>query len=100
MTAMSRMSFNLLILPLVFSTMASVTPQKVESLWFVLVAGIFVICLSYTVAALLEKIPCFRVDNKLDMEALKVAAAFPNIVALPIRESLGEWQSRKTVVTK
>ena len=86
-TAISRMNFNLLILPLVYVSMASsVTPEKVESLWFVLVAGFFVISLSYTVAGLLVKLPCFRVDNTLDMEALKIASAFPNIVALPIRE--------------
>ena len=68
-----------LILPLVYSTLASaVTPDKLGSLWFVLVAGIAVISLSYIIATLLGKLPCFRVENKTDFDALRIAAAFPN----------------------
>jgi len=85
MNSISKMNFNLLILPLVYSTMASaVTPEKLGSLWFILVSGMGVICLSYGVASLLGKLPFFRVENKTDFDALRIAAAFPNIVALPI----------------
>eukprot|EP00986_Skeletonema_menzelii_P021243 scaffold33744_cov171-Skeletonema_menzelii.AAC.3 len=79
------MNFNLLIIPLVYSALASgVTPSALGSLWIVLVSGIVVICLSYAVAALLGKLPFFRVEDRTDFDALKIAAAFPNIVALPI----------------
>lgn len=85
MNALSTMNFNLLILPLVYSTLASaVTPQTLGSLWFVAVAGVGVIIISYVVATLLGRLPFFRVENKVDFDALRVAAAFPNIVALPI----------------
>ena len=85
MNAISKMNFNLLIIPLVYSALASgVTPSALGSLWIVLVSGIGVICLSYVVAALLGKLPFFRVEDRTDFDALKVAAAFPNIVALPI----------------
>jgi len=85
MDSISKMNFNLLILPLIYSTLASaVTLETLGSLWFVLVAAIFVICLSYTVATLLEKLPFFSVENRIDFDALRVATAFPNIVALPI----------------
>lgn len=54
MNALSTMNFNLLILPLVYSTLASaVTPQTLGSLWFVAVAGVGVIIISYVVATLL-----------------------------------------------
>ncbi|KAK1739771.1 putative auxin efflux carrier [Skeletonema marinoi] len=85
MNAISKMNFNLLIIPLVYSALASgVTPSALGSLWIVLVSGIGVICLSYAVASLLGKLPFFRVDDRTDFDALRIAAAFPNIVALPI----------------
>lgn len=43
-----------------------------------------VISSSYGVSTLLGKLPFFRVENKTDFDALRIAAAFPNIVALPI----------------
>ncbi|KAL7443704.1 hypothetical protein ACHAXM_009115 [Skeletonema potamos] len=85
MNAISKMNFNLLIIPLVYSALASgVTPAALGSLWIVLVSGIGVITLSYWVATVLGKLPFFRVDDRTDFDALRVAAAFPNIVALPI----------------
>ncbi len=85
MNAISKMNFNLLIIPLVYSALASgVTPSALGSLWIVLVSGIGVICLSYAVASVLGKLPFFRVEDRTDFDALKIAAAFPNIVALPI----------------
>mmetsp|Transcript_493 Transcript_493/g.967 ORF Transcript_493/g.967 Transcript_493/m.967 type:complete len:521 (+) Transcript_493:240-1802(+) len=84
MNAISKMNFDLLILPLVYSTLASaVTPEKLGSLWFVVVSAVVVICLSYGVSTLLGRLPFFRVENKVDFDALRIASAFPNIVALP-----------------
>lgn len=81
----SSSSSRQLILPLVYSTMASaVTPARLGSLWFVVASAFGVICLSYGVATALERLPCFRVANRTDFDALRIAAAFPNIVALPI----------------
>ena len=74
MNALSKMNFYLLILPLVYSTLASaVTPEKLGSLWFVVVSAMVVICLSYLVATLLGKLPFFRVENKIDFDALRIA---------------------------
>ncbi|KAL3792764.1 hypothetical protein ACHAWO_002369 [Cyclotella atomus] len=85
MTGISKMNFNLLVLPLIYSTIASsVTPQKLGSLWFILVSALVVISSSYGVATLLGKLPFFKVENKIDFDALRIAAAFPNILALPI----------------
>lgn len=85
MNAISKLNFNLLILPLVYSALATgVTPSALGSLWIVLVSGIGVICLSYAVASVLGKLPFFRVEDRTDFDALRIAAAFPNIVALPI----------------
>lgn len=85
MNSISKMNFNLLIIPLVYSALATgVTPSALGSLWIVLVSGIGVIILSYAVATVLGLLPFFRVNDKTDFDALRVAAAFPNIVALPI----------------
>ena len=85
MNAISRMKFNSLIIPLIYSALATgVTPSALGSLWIVLVSGIGVICLSYVVATALGKLPFFRVDDRTDFDALRIAAAFPNIIALPI----------------
>ncbi|KAL7465529.1 hypothetical protein ACHAXS_005846 [Conticribra weissflogii] len=85
MGAVSKMNFYVLALPLIYATLASsVTPEKLGPLWFVLVSGAVVISLSYGVATLLGKLPFFHVENKVDFDALRVAAAFPNIVSLPI----------------
>lgn len=85
MTGISKMNFNLLLLPLIYSTIASsVTPQKLGSLWFILVSALVVISSSYVVATVLGKLPFFKVTNKTDFDALRIAAAFPNILALPI----------------
>jgi len=81
--SISKMNLYLLVIPLIYSTIASsVTPEKLGSAWFVLVSAIGVICLSYGVASLLGRLPFFRVDNKTDFDALRISAAFPNILAL------------------
>ena len=83
--SISKMNLYLLVIPLIYSTIASsVTPEKLGSAWFVLVSAIGVICLSYGVASVLGRLPFFRVDNKTDFDALRISAAFPNILALPI----------------
>lgn len=79
------MTFNLLTLPLIFSTMAStVSLDTLSYLWFVVVGGFAVLFLSYFTATALERLPFFRIENKVDFEALRIAATFPNIVALPV----------------
>jgi predicted permease len=81
--SISKMNLYLLVIPLIYSTIASsVTPEKLGSAWFVLLSAIGVICLSYGVASLLGRLPFFRVDNKTDFDALRISAAFPNILAL------------------
>lgn len=81
--SISKMNLYLLVIPLIYSTIASsVTPEKLGSAWFVLLSAIGVICLSYCVASLLGRLPFFRVDNKTDFDALRISAAFPNILAL------------------
>ena len=66
MTGISKMNFNLLLLPLIYSTIASsVTPQKLGSLWFILVSALVVIISSYCVATLLGKLPFFKIENKI-----------------------------------
>ncbi|KAL3771604.1 hypothetical protein ACHAW5_006631 [Stephanodiscus triporus] len=83
--SISKMNLYLLVIPLIYSTIASsVTLEKLSSAWFVLVSAIGVIFLSYGVASLLGRLPFFRVENKTDFDALLIAAAFPNILALPI----------------
>ncbi|KAL3822357.1 hypothetical protein ACHAXA_001734 [Cyclostephanos tholiformis] len=83
--SITKMNLYLLVIPLIYSTIASsVTPEKLGSAWFVLVSAIGVICLSYGVASVLGRLPFFRVDNKTDFDALRISAAFPNILALPI----------------
>jgi hypothetical protein len=85
MNAISKMNFDLLVLPLIYTTLASaVTPEKLGSLWIIMVSAVGVICLSYGVASLLGMLPFFKVENKTDFDALRVAATFPNIIALPI----------------
>lgn len=85
MNAISKMNFDLLVLPLIYTTLASaVTPEKLGSLWIIMVSAVGVICLSYGVASILGMLPFFKVENKTDFDALRVAATFPNIIALPI----------------
>mmetsp|Transcript_7952 Transcript_7952/g.11785 ORF Transcript_7952/g.11785 Transcript_7952/m.11785 type:complete len:472 (-) Transcript_7952:49-1464(-) len=81
----SRITFNLLTLPLIFSTIAStVSLDTLSYLWFVVVGGFVILFLSYFIATALERLPFFRIENRVDFQALRIAATFPNIVALPV----------------
>mmetsp|Transcript_49621 Transcript_49621/g.73788 ORF Transcript_49621/g.73788 Transcript_49621/m.73788 type:complete len:504 (+) Transcript_49621:18-1529(+) len=81
----SRMTFYVLTIPLVYATMASTVSIGVLAyLWFVPVSAVVVITISYITATLLGYLPCLRVDDRDDFEALRIAGSFPNIVALPI----------------
>eukprot|EP00559_Dactyliosolen_fragilissimus_P001333 CAMPEP_0184867338 /NCGR_PEP_ID=MMETSP0580-20130426/26115_1 /TAXON_ID=1118495 /ORGANISM="Dactyliosolen fragilissimus" /LENGTH=560 /DNA_ID=CAMNT_0027367563 /DNA_START=270 /DNA_END=1952 /DNA_ORIENTATION=- len=82
---LSRFSFTFLLVPLIYSGIpSSVSLKGMKDLWFILVAAPSVICVSFMVATLLGKLPWFGVKHNLDFDALRIAATFPNIVALPI----------------
>ena len=81
----SRLTFNLFTIALIYSSIAStLSMDMMKQYWFVPISGIVIITLSYVIATLSAFIPWFRLENPLDFEALRIAASFPNIVALPI----------------
>jgi hypothetical protein len=83
----ARFGFHVLILSLIYSTIArAVTWDSLSEYWFVVVAAFFVLGISYTTATLLHvgTGPCLHISNPRDFYALRIAATFPNIVALPI----------------
>lgn len=83
--SMARMCFNCLVLPLIFSTIArSVTYGTLLSLWFVLASAVVVVTLSYLTATMVGYAMNLHNEVPVDFDALRVSAAFPNIVALPI----------------
>jgi auxin efflux carrier family protein len=83
--SMARMCFHCLVLPLIFATIArSVTYDTLSSLWFVLVSAVAVVTLSHLTATLLGYAMNLHNELPVDFDALRVSAAFPNIVALPI----------------
>ncbi len=82
---LSRFSFYILILPLIYTGVASsVTLESLSSLWFVVLASMVIIAISYLVATILAYLPFFRVYEEENFNALRIAISFPNIVALPI----------------
>ena len=81
----SRFSFNLFTLSLIYTTMAkSISLDTISYLWFIVVSGFVVISTSFLTATAIERIPTLRIENGTDFKALRIAASFPNIVALPI----------------
>jgi len=81
----ARFSFHALTIPLIFSTIASsVTVDSMGDYWFVLIGSIGVLGISFVTTTLLARIPCLTISNNSDFSALRIAATFPNIVALPI----------------
>ena len=80
----ARFTFHALTIPLIYSTIAvAVSPQTIGDYWFLIVGGWIVLSVSYIVATLLKR--CFPgTMNLRDFQALRIAATFPNIVALPI----------------
>jgi predicted permease len=81
--AVARFGFHALTIPLIYSTIAkSVSIDSLGDYWFMLVAGFGVISVSYLIATLLGRL--LPLSNPRDFVALRIAATFPNIVALPI----------------
>jgi predicted permease len=79
----ARFTFYTLLIPLIYSTIASaVTIESVGNYWFVIVGAFGVLAMSYFVATLMRY--CIPIANQRDFCALRIAATFPNIVALPI----------------
>jgi hypothetical protein len=79
----ARFTFHALTIPLIYSTIAvAVSPQTIGDYWFLIVGGWIVLSVSYMVPTILK--PCFRGMHLHDYQALRIAATFPNIVALPI----------------
>lgn len=79
----ARFSFHALTIPLIFSTIAiAVTIESIGNYWFVIVGAMAVMGMSYVVATLLRYV--VGVPYNQDFNALRIAATFPNIVALPI----------------
>lgn len=78
----ARFTFHTLTIPLIYSTIAiAVTIESVGNYWFVFVGAFFVLGISYMVATCFG---CRIIAQSQDFRALRVAATFPNIVALPI----------------
>lgn len=81
--ALARFGFHALTIPLIYSNIArSVSIDSLGDYWFVFVSGFGVISVSYLVATLLGRL--LPLSNPRDFVALRIAATFPNIVALPI----------------
>ncbi|EEC48143.1 predicted protein [Phaeodactylum tricornutum CCAP 1055/1] len=79
----ARFCFNALLLPLMYGTTAmSVSPSSIGEFWFVIVAAVLVLGISYITATVLGGL--WRINKSRDFCALRIAATFPNIVALPI----------------
>jgi hypothetical protein len=79
----ARFTFHALTIPLIYSTIAvAVTLDSVGDYWFVILGGFTVLGISYMIATLLKF--CIPIANPRDFYALRIAATFPNIVALPI----------------
>jgi predicted permease len=79
----ARYTFHTLTLSLIYSTIAvSVSPQSIGNYWFLIVGGWVVLGTSYLVATVLRYF--IPINNQEDFVALRVAATYPNIVAIPI----------------
>lgn len=82
---MARISFNTLLLPLFYGSIASaVGIDTIGDYWFVIVGGFLVMAISYVVATLVHYAGCGTPTNPLDFVALRIAATFPNVAVLPI----------------
>lgn len=82
---LSRLTFNILLLPLIYTGLASsVTLDSLASLWLVVLASFVIIFISFLVALGLAYLPFFRVDKEEHFKALIIAICFPNIVAIPM----------------
>lgn len=81
---LSRLTFNILLVPLYYTGIASsVTLESITSLWYVLLGAMSVIAISYIVTSITGRLFCLD-NSKSEFKALVIATAFPNIIALPI----------------
>ena len=84
-STVARFCFNVLTIPLIFSTIASsVTIDSLGDYWSVMVGAAGVLTISFVTSTVLAR--CLLPKNipAADISALRIAATFPNIVALPI----------------
>lgn len=82
---MSRFSFNLLYLPLIYASLGRhLTLDILKGLWFVIVGGLFIIPFSYATSTTLARIPWFQLEKDTNFDALRIASSFPNVVAVPL----------------
>ena len=82
---LSRFCFHTLLLSLFYSTIAvSTSPSSLGQYWFVLVSAPVVIGISFVTATLLARLMGLSQRFPRDFACLRIAACFPNIVALPI----------------
>jgi len=82
---LSRFAFTVLNMPLVYSSIAStLSIDVIGSLWFIPLAGMVVIALSFAIATTTERLPFFRIEHRVDFDALRIACSFPNVVAIPV----------------
>lgn len=82
---LSRLTFHILLLPLIYTGVASsVTLESLASLWPIVVFSFAIIFISYLVSTILAYLPFFRIDKEAHFQALRIAISFPNIVAIPI----------------
>ncbi|GAX20810.1 hypothetical protein FisN_7Hh123 [Fistulifera solaris] len=82
-STIARFSFHTLTLSLIYSTTAqSISPESIGDYWFIVVAAFSSLGLSYVVATVLGYMMLPRLEE--DFKALRIAATYPNIVALPI----------------
>lgn len=82
-STMARFSFHTLTLSLIYSTTAqSINPDSIGDYWFIVVAAFASLGLSYAVATLMGYTLLPHLTE--DFKALRIAATYPNIVALPI----------------
>lgn len=91
----ARFSFHVLTLALIYSTTAqSVSASTIGNYWFVICGSFGVLAVAYATATVLGH--CLQLSqplhnkrqqrriNPADFTALRIAATFPNVVALPI----------------
>lgn len=83
LSALSRMSFIVLILPLIYSGVASsVSLSELESLYPVMIFSVVILAISFLTTVILGIL--FGMRKETYFVPLCIASTFPNIVALPI----------------
>lgn len=85
LSLLSRLTFNMLLIPLIYTGVAkSVELSELESLYPIILMSFTILLISFLVTMGLGYLPCFRMQNATYFIPLCIASTFPNIVALPI----------------